>query len=169
MRRVGLTVGILVKIESRTAALPLTSTLQMASDFGNPMPSRPLTLDAVYFGAVPVSFEAVDGHTLPFVSSEWTEDASSLPTVLSRFNFAPPSSDGDLHPPQSSRVDVAFCSLPTPIVSRWTPFVPTRHPRPRLLAHAWTGLCCSSGGAAARASTAFDQTLRPSRSAARAQ
>ena len=103
MRRVGLTVGILVKIESRTAALPLTSTLQMASDFGNPMPSRPLTLDAVYFGAVPVSFEAVDGHTLPFVSSEWTEDASSLPTVLSRFNFAPPSSDGDLHPPQSSR------------------------------------------------------------------
>ncbi len=100
MRRVGLAVGILAKIECRTAALPLTSPLQMASDFGNP--SRPLTLDAVYFGAVPVSFEAVDGRVLPFVSSEWTEDSSSVPTVLSRFNFAPPCSEGDHHPPQSS-------------------------------------------------------------------
>jgi hypothetical protein len=55
----------------------------------------PLTLDAIYFGSAPVSFAAVAGETLPFVYSEWVEDESSLPTVLSRFSLAPsPNPDG---------------------------------------------------------------------------
>jgi hypothetical protein len=52
-------------------------------------PHSPPTLDAIYFGSAPVSFDAVAGETLPFVSSEWVEAISSLPTVLSRFSLEP--------------------------------------------------------------------------------
>jgi hypothetical protein len=72
---------------------PPRSPLQMSSELANP--SRPLSLDAIYFGSSPVSFQAVKGHTLPFVSSEWTQDCSSVATVLSRFSLVPPSLDSE--------------------------------------------------------------------------
>ena len=65
----------------------------MSSELANP--SRPLSLDAIYFGSSPVSFQAVEGHALPFVSSEWTQDRSSVATVLSRFSLVPPCLDSE--------------------------------------------------------------------------
>ena len=70
----------------------------MSSELANT--TRPLSLDAIYFGSSPVSFQAVKGHTLPFVSSEWTQDRSSVATgtVLSRFSLVPPSLDSESPP-----------------------------------------------------------------------
>ncbi len=83
--------------------------LQMSSELANS--SRPLSFDAIYFGSSPVSFQAVEGHALPFVSSEWTQDRSSVATVLSRFSLVPPCLDSE---PPSLAHTAAFPFCPPP-------------------------------------------------------
>ena len=54
----------------------------------------PLTDDAIYFASIPVFFTPVPGETIPFIASEWHEDASSLPAALARFSLIPDPDGG---------------------------------------------------------------------------
>jgi hypothetical protein len=54
----------------------------------------PLTYDAIYYASIPVFFTPVPGETIPFIASEWCEDASSLPAALARFSLIPDPDGG---------------------------------------------------------------------------
>jgi hypothetical protein len=85
--------------------------------------SSPLTDDAIYFASIPVFFAPVPGQTVPFLASEWHEDASSLPAALARFSLIPNPDGGvpmvhpaipalDLLRQPSASSEAAFQALP---------------------------------------------------------